>query len=171
MNASPVPSCPRCGEHLPERAVFCPACGTRVRGGVQESFSRYPPSFAFATVHARRRVAGAVKAVGQRARALAETAAIRSRGQAELNKLRYVRLELLERRGTLLTELGEAVYADDAEATEQARREIAKLDERVAATEEQMQALATDVDERVRKAHLPVQDTEVSGNSAAGSSD
>ena len=167
MNALSVPSCPRCGEQLPERAVFCPACGTRVTGGVQESFSRYPP----AIITSRRRVARAAKAFGERARALAETAAIRSRGQAELNKLRYVRLELLERRGALLTELGAAVYADDPEGTERARREIVKLDERVAGAEEQMQALATDVDERVRKAHLPLQDTEVSDDSSAGSSD
>lgn len=170
MNASSAPSCPRCGEQLPERAVFCPACGTRITGA-QESFSRYPPAFASATGHARRRVAEAARVFRERVRALAQSAAIRSRAQAELNKLRYARLELLERRGALLTELGEALYTDDAEATERARGEIARLDERIAATEAQMQALATEADERVRKAHLPVQDTEVADKPTAGSSD
>lgn len=116
-------------------------------------------------------MAQAAKVVRERARALAEIAVIRSRAQAELNKLRYARLELLERRGALLTELGEAVYTDDADAAGRTRKEIAKLDERVAATEAQMQQLAAQAQEQVRKANLPVQDTEVADDLAAGSSD
>jgi hypothetical protein len=170
MSASQAPSCSRCGERLPEGAVFCPACGTRVSGS-QETFSRYPPPFAFATEHARRRLAQAARGFGARARALAETAAIRSRAQSELNRLRYARLEALERRGALLAELGAAVYENDAEATDRIRGEIAKLDERVAATEAQMQQLAAEADERVRKASLPVQDTEIADDRTARSSD
>jgi len=139
--------------------------------GSQESFSRYPPSFASATEHARRRVAQAARVFGARARALAETAAIRSRAQSELNRLRYARLEALERRGGMLAELGAAVYNGNAEATDRIRGEIARLDERVAATEAQMQQLATEAEERVRKASLPVQDTEIADGHTAGSSD
>jgi len=170
MSASQVRSCSRCGEGLPESAVFCPACGTRVAGD-QETFSRYPPAFAFATGYARRRVAQAAKVLGARARALAETAAIRSRAQSELNRLRYARLEVLERRGTLLGELGAAVYEKDSKRAEQVHGEIAKLDERLAATEAQMQQLATEAAEQVRKAALPVQDTEIADSPGAGSSD
>ncbi len=166
MNALQAPSCSRCGGRLPENAVFCPACGTRVAGS-QQTFSRYPP----ALVASRRRLVRGLGAIGGRARALAETTAIRSRAQTELNRLRYTRLEALERRGTLLAELGAAVYENDNEATERIRGEIAKLDERVAATEAQMRELAAEAEERVRKAALPVQDTEVADRSAEGSSD
>ena len=139
--------------------------------GSQETFSRYPPAFAFATNHARRRFAQAARALTARVRALAETAAIRSRAQSDLNRLRYARLEALERRGALLAELGAAVYDDNAEAAERLRGEIAKLDERIAATEAQMKQLAAEAEERVRRASLPVQDTEIANDRTAGSSD
>jgi len=170
MSTSPASSCARCGEQLPGNAVFCPACGTRAAGN-QETFSRYPPSFAFATEHARRRLGQAARAFGSRARALAETAAIRSRAQSELNRLRYARLEALERRGALLARLGEAVYTEDKPGVEAATKALERLDERVAGLETQMQQLATEAEERVRKAELPVQSTEVADGPAAGSSD
>jgi hypothetical protein len=106
-------------------------------------------------------MAQAARSFRDRVRALAQTAAIRSRAHAELNRLRYARLELLERRGGLMGELGEAVYAANAEATERVREKIARLDERVAATEAQMRELATEAEERIRQTELPVQETEI----------
>jgi hypothetical protein len=55
--------------------------------------------------------------------------------------------------------LGEAVYADNPEATESARSSMAEVDDLIYAKEEQMQQTAAGAMERIERAQLQVQPT------------
>jgi len=103
--------------------------------------------------------AGAVSAVRARAGFAVETVAAHSSARVELFRLRREMGELLGQRAEFARALGEAVYADDAEATESARSKMAELDDLISAKEEQMQQTAAGAMERIERAQLQVQPT------------
>jgi len=57
--------------------------------------------------------------------------------------------------------LGEAVYADDEQGSESARLRMAELDGLFAAKEEEMEQTAAGAMERIRRAQLQVQPTQI----------
>jgi len=103
--------------------------------------------------------AGAVSAVRARAGYAKETLAAHSSARVELFRLRRELAELLAQRAEFARALGEAVYADDPEATESARSRMAELDDLISAKEEQMQQTAAGAMERIERAQLQVQPT------------
>jgi zinc ribbon protein len=103
--------------------------------------------------------AGAVSAVRARAGYAVETLAAHSSARVELFRLRRELADLLGQRAEFARTLGEAVYADDPEATESARSRMAELEELISAKEEQMQQTAAGAMERIERAQLQVQPT------------
>jgi hypothetical protein len=103
--------------------------------------------------------AGAVSAVRARAGYAVETLAAHSSARVELFRLRRELGDLLAQRAEFARTLGEAVYADDPEATESARSRMAELEELISAKEEQMQQTAAGAMERIERAQLQVQPT------------
>jgi zinc ribbon protein len=103
--------------------------------------------------------AGAVSAVRARAGYAVETLAAHSSARVELFRLRRELADLLGQRAEFARALGEAVYADDPEATESARSRMAELEELITAKEEQMQQTAAGAMERIQQAQLQVQPT------------
>lgn len=103
--------------------------------------------------------AGAVSAVRARAGYAVETVAAHSSARVELFRLRREVADLVAQRAEFARGLGEAVYADDPEATESARSKMAELDELITAKEEQMQQTAAGAMERIQQAQLQVQPT------------
>jgi hypothetical protein len=88
-----------------------------------------------------------------------ETLAAHGSARVELFRLRRELAELLAQRAEFARTLGEAVYADDPEATESARARMAELEELISAKEEQMQQTAAGAMERIERAQLQVQPT------------
>jgi RNA polymerase subunit RPABC4/transcription elongation factor Spt4 len=78
----------------------------------------------------------------------------RARARSELARLRGGRRELL-------LELGTAVYEGDVSATERKRAELEELDGTLAHKEAAMATIGSELDERVRRARLDVQPTEM----------
>jgi hypothetical protein len=103
--------------------------------------------------------AGAMSAVRARAGYAKETLAAHSSARVELFRLRRELAELLAQRAEFARALGEAVYADDPEATESARSRMAEVDDLISAKEEQMQQTAAGAMERIERAQLQVQPT------------
>ncbi len=103
--------------------------------------------------------AGAVSAVRARAGYAVETLAAHSSARVELFRLRRELAELLGQRAEFARALGEAVYADDPQATESARSRMAEIDALISAKEEQMQQTAAGAMERIERAQLQVQPT------------
>lgn len=103
--------------------------------------------------------AGALSAVRARAGYAVETVAAHSSARVELFRLRRELAELLAQRAEFARGLGEAVYADDPEATESARSRMAEVDALISAKEEQMQQTAAGAMERIERAQLQVQPT------------
>ena len=103
--------------------------------------------------------AGALGAVRARAGFAVETLAAHSSARVELFRLRRELVELLAQRAEFARALGEAVYADDPEATESARSSMAEVDDLISAKEEQMQQTAAGAMERIERAQLQVQPT------------
>jgi len=103
--------------------------------------------------------AGALGAVRARAGFAVETLAAHSSARVELFRLRRELAELLAQRAEFARALGEAVYADDPEATESARSSMAEVDDLISAKEEQMQQTAAGAMERIERAQLQVQPT------------
>ena len=104
---------------------------------------------------------GALGAVRARAGFAAEALAVHSSARVDLFRLRREVAELVGRRGEAAKKLGEAVYADDPEASEAARERMAELDGLIAAKEEAMQQTAAGAMERLQRAQLQVQPTQV----------
>jgi hypothetical protein len=102
---------------------------------------------------------GAMSAVRARAGYAKETLAAHSSARVELFRLRRELADLLAERSEFARALGEAVYADDPEATESARSRMAELDDQISAKEEQMQQTASGAMERIERAQLQVQPT------------
>lgn len=104
---------------------------------------------------------GAVDALRARAGFALETVSAHSSARMELFRLRRELAELLAQRAECARVLGEAVYADDEEGSESARSRMAELDGLVAAKEEEMEQTAAGAMERIQRAHLQVQPTQI----------
>jgi zinc-ribbon domain len=104
---------------------------------------------------------GAVDAVRARAGFALEALSAHSGARVELFRLRRDLADLLALRAECARALGEAVYADDEERTESARSRMAELDGLVAAKEEEMEQTAAGAMERIQRAQLQVQPTQI----------
>jgi outer membrane biosynthesis protein TonB len=79
----------------------------------------------------------------------------------ELFRLRRELAELAAQRAESARILGESVYAGDEEGTETARTRLAELDGLVRAKEEEMEQTAAAAIERIERAQLEVQPTQI----------
>jgi chorismate mutase len=172
----PGASCENCGSELPQGSHFCPECGTRVGAGAAETaIEELPPDetgqvpVAYET--ARPRYFGVfrpAKALSPVFRALRETTGyavesvtVHSTARVELYRLRRELAALLAERAECARALGEAVYAADEEGTNTARERMAELDGLVSAKEEEMERTAAHAMERIQRAQLQVQPTQI----------
>jgi chorismate mutase len=103
----------------------------------------------------------AVGSVRARAGFALEAVSAHSSARLELFRLRRELTELLAERAECARALGEAVYADDEEGTESARSRMAELDGLAAAKEEEMEQTAAGAMERIQRAQLQVQPTQI----------
>jgi hypothetical protein len=101
----------------------------------------------------------AVSTVRAHAGFAVETLAVHSSARVELFRLRRELTDLFGQRADCARALGEAVYADDPDATEASRARMAELDGSIAEKEEQMQQTAAGAQERIERAQLEVQPT------------
>jgi hypothetical protein len=104
---------------------------------------------------------GAMSAVRAHAGFAVETLSVHSRARVALFRLRREVVELLGLRTEAARALGEAVYAGDKTATKEARARMKELDGLIAAKEEEMQQTAEGAAERIQRAQLQVQPTQV----------
>jgi outer membrane biosynthesis protein TonB len=102
---------------------------------------------------------GAVGALRAHAGAAVETLTVHSSARMELFRLRRALSELLAGRAAAARSLGEAVYADDEEASNSARSQLAELDGLIAAKEGEMEQTAVGAIERIQQAQLQVRPT------------
>jgi hypothetical protein len=105
--------------------------------------------------------AGAATAIRAHAGFALEAVTVHSAARVELFKLRRELMELVVERTDCARVLGEAVYADDPEASESARARMAELDGLIAAKEGEMEQTAAGAMERIQRAQLQVQPTMV----------
>jgi hypothetical protein len=104
---------------------------------------------------------GAFGAVRAKAGFAVEALSVHSSARVELFKLRRELLALHNERAECARVFGEAVYADDPQASESARARMAELDGLIAAKEEAMEQTASDAMERLHRAQLHVQPTQI----------
>lgn len=104
---------------------------------------------------------GAVGAVRGRAGFALEALSVHSSARLELFRLRRELADLLGLQAEYARALGEAVYAEDEEGTESARSRVAELDGLVAAKEDEMEQTAAGAMERIQRAQLQVQPTQI----------
>jgi len=104
---------------------------------------------------------GAFGAVRAKAGLAVEAVAVHSSARVELYKLRRELLELVAQRAECARVFGEAVYADDTETSENARARMQELDGLIAAKEEAMEQTASGAVERLQRAQLQVQPTQI----------
>jgi outer membrane biosynthesis protein TonB len=90
-----------------------------------------------------------------------ESVTVHSSARVELYRQRRELAELLARRAESARILGESVYAGDDEGTETARARMAELDGQVRAKEEEMEQTAAAAMERIQRAQLQVQPTQI----------
>jgi hypothetical protein len=172
----PVASCVNCSSELPQGSRFCPECGTRVGAGPGETAVEELPPDETGQVPveydvARPRYFGVfrpAKALAPVWRALRETTGyavesvtVHSTARVDLYRLRRELSDLLAQRAESARVLGEAVYAGDEEGIESARERMARLDGLVSAKEEEMERTAADAMERIQRAQLQVQPTQI----------
>jgi hypothetical protein len=105
----------------------------------------------------------AVDDVRARAGSIIEALAVRGRASREAALLRIELRRLYLRRRDLLTAFGDAVYRG-AEA-EGLRRQLNDLDDRARRLDEELHALAVDARDRIEKARMAVQETQMLGPS------
>jgi zinc-ribbon domain len=103
----------------------------------------------------------AFRSVRGRAGFAVESLAAHSSARVELFRLRRELAEVLARRAECARVLGEAVYAGDEGGTESARAQMAELDGLVSAKEDEMEQTAAGALERIQRAQLQVQPTQV----------
>jgi len=170
----PGASCENCGSALPKGSRFCPECGARVGAG-ETAVEELPPDetgqVPFEHETARLRYFGVFrpgKALAPVFRALRETTgyavesvAVSSTARVELYRLRRELTALLAQRAESARLLGEAVYADDEEGTKTAREQLAEIDGLVSSKEDEMERTAADAMERIQRAQLQVQPTQI----------
>ena len=104
---------------------------------------------------------GALGAVRARAGFAVEAVAVHSSARVELFRQRRELLALHTERAECARVFGEAVYADDTEASETARGRMEELDGLIAAKEEAMEQTASGAVERLQRAQLHVQPTQI----------
>jgi len=107
-----------------------------------------PASRAFSSVRTR---AGVAK----------ETIAAHGGARIELARLRHEASGLARQRSERARELGEAVYAKNTAATKELKQQMKEIDDELAAKEAQMAQVTMDAQERIGKARLQVQPTQV----------
>jgi len=172
----PAASCENCGSALPDGSRFCPECGTRVGAGPGETaVEELPPDetgpvpVAYDTARPRyfgvfrpaKALAPVFRALRESTGYAVESVTVHSTARVELYRLRRELADLLAQRAECARLLGEAVYAGDEEGTETARGQMAELDGLVSAKEEEMERTAADAMERIQRAQLQVQPTQV----------
>lgn len=96
-----------------------------------------------------------------RGRAVLETVTAQAEARRGQLALRHELEQLYGRRGVWLRDLGLAVYADDAAGTERGKEALRKLDEQIAAKEEQMTQIAVQAQERVQQVRAESRPTEL----------
>ncbi|MDQ2910272.1 MAG: zinc ribbon domain-containing protein [Actinomycetota bacterium] len=163
-------SCANCGSRLPKRSRFCPECGTRIGAGPSETAVQELPPQETGPVPVELSTSkprffgvtrGALDAVRAHAGFVLEALSAHSSARMELFRLRRELADLLAQRAESAHALGEAVYAGDEEGSESARSRMAELDGLVAAKEEEMTQTATGAMDRIQRAQLQVQPTQI----------
>jgi len=96
-----------------------------------------------------------------RAGVAADSFATRGRATTRILALRRELRKMAVLRGRLLFELGDAVYREDEQATETARRSLAELDEAWRQKEAEMQTVTVQAQDRLQRRRLEVQPTEM----------
>jgi hypothetical protein len=172
----PAASCENCGSALPKASRFCPECGARVGASPGETaVEELPPDetgqvpIEYETARPRyfgvfrpgRALAPVWRALRESTGYAVESVAVHSTTRVELYRLRRELSELLAQRAESARGLGEAVYAGDKGATKVARERMAELDGLVRAKEEAMERTAADAMERIQRAQLQVQPTQI----------
>ncbi len=172
----PAASCANCGAKLPKRSRFCPECGTRVvespeetavqevppdeTGPVPVEYETARPRY-FGVFRGARVVSPAWRTVRETTGYAVESVAVHTTARRDLYRMRRELAQLVAQRAESARILGESVYANDEEGTEAARAEMAELDGLVTAKEEEMRQTAEAAMERIQRAHLEVQPTQV----------
>jgi membrane protein implicated in regulation of membrane protease activity len=103
----------------------------------------------------------AIDRVRDRAGFAATALTTRSRARRDLARIRAELGELERARGEQLLALGSAVYAGDDSATESVRAELDRLDGEMSAKEAEMAVVIERANERLARARLETQPTEV----------
>jgi zinc-ribbon domain len=104
---------------------------------------------------------GALGIFRARAGFAVEALSVQSSARVELFRLRRELLAMHAERAECARVFGEAVYADDPEASETARARMEKLDGLIAAKEVAMEQTASGAVERLQRAQLQVQPTQI----------
>lgn len=172
----PAASCRNCGGKLPRGSRFCPECGTRVGEPTEEtSVEELPPDETgpvpveyetarpryFGVFRGAHVVGPALRSVRERTGFAVESVAVHTTARRDLYRMRRELADLLARRAESARILGESVYAGDEEGTEAARAQLAELDGLATAKEEEMRQTVEAATERLRRAQLEVQPTQV----------
>jgi hypothetical protein len=103
----------------------------------------------------------AVGSVRARAGAAVETVAAHSSARIDLARLRREAGAVAAERTARLRELGEAVYEGNQVATKELKAAIKSLDEAIKEKETQMETVTTQAQERIERAQLAVQATQI----------
>lgn len=172
----PAASCANCGAKLPKRSRFCPECGMRVgdapgatavqevppeeTGPVPVEYETARPRY-FGVLRGARVFGPAWRTVRETTGYAVESVTVHTSARRDLYRMRRELAQLLTQRAESARILGESVYAGDEEATEAARARMAELDGQVTAKEEEMRQTAEAAMERIQRAHLQVQPTEI----------
>lgn len=166
----PAASCENCGSALPGGSRFCPECGSRIKaveelppdetGQVPIAYQTARPRY-FGVFRPAKALAPVFRALRETTGYAVESVTVHSTARVELYRLRRELADLLAQRAECARVLGEAVYAGDEEGTETARGRMAELDGLVSAKEEEMERTAADAMERIQRAQLQVQPTQV----------
>ena len=107
------------------------------------------------------RAARAFSSVRSHAGVAKETIAAQSNARLELARLRRDAAGLAKQRRERARELGEAVYAKNTTATKDLKQQMKEIDDELSAKEAQMAKVTIDAQERIGKAKLQVQPTQV----------
>lgn len=112
------------------------------------------------------RASQAFASVRLRAGVAKETIAAHGGARVELARLRREASALAKQRSECARELGEAVFAKNTTATKELKQRMKEIDDELAAKEAQMAKVTIDAQERVGKAKLQAQPTQVVADEA-----
>lgn len=160
-------SCANCGAKLPKHSRFCPECGTRVEAGPAETVVQEAPpeeTRYFGVIRPGRAldpVNALWRAVRDTTGYAVESVTVHSTARTALFRQRRELAALLAQRAESARILGENVYAGDPDGTESARARMEELDGLIRAKEDEMHSTAADAVERIQRAQLQVQPTQI----------